>query len=175
MNELEGHYLAGGNVDRVVTALISADRANIDLPWQRATAIDLAGRDVLAVAQTGEEGAPLRQLVLGGRRGRGGCRRTEGLEEVLGGGPSALQPRIAVAEGVIEPGRDALIDVAGNISAGGPVAHEHLIKDDAAGVEVTPRVELIAATLYTEGAPLSIPVEPAAPVSSAAPAASPTP
>ncbi len=44
---MEAHPLAGGNVARVVTALISADRANIELPWKRATAIDLAGRDVL--------------------------------------------------------------------------------------------------------------------------------
>jgi uncharacterized protein YqfA (UPF0365 family) len=44
---MEAHYLAGGAVGRVVTALISADRANIDLPLRRAAAIDLAGRDVL--------------------------------------------------------------------------------------------------------------------------------
>jgi uncharacterized protein YqfA (UPF0365 family) len=51
VGQMEAHYLAGGNVGRVVTALISADRANIDLPWQRATAIDLAGRDVLEAVQ----------------------------------------------------------------------------------------------------------------------------
>ena len=45
--ELEAHYLAGGNVDSVVMALISADKANIELSFQRATAIDLAGREVL--------------------------------------------------------------------------------------------------------------------------------
>jgi uncharacterized protein YqfA (UPF0365 family) len=44
---LEAHYLAGGNVRNVVNALISADKANIDLDFQRAAAIDLAGRDVL--------------------------------------------------------------------------------------------------------------------------------
>jgi len=48
---MEAHHLAGGNVGRVVTALISADRAAIELPWQRATAIDLAGRDVLEAVQ----------------------------------------------------------------------------------------------------------------------------
>ena len=48
---MEAHYLAGGNVERVVTAMISADRASIDLPWRRATAIDLAGRDVLQAVQ----------------------------------------------------------------------------------------------------------------------------
>lgn len=46
-DDLETHYLAGGNVDRVVAALVAAGKANIDLPLQRATAIDLAGRDVL--------------------------------------------------------------------------------------------------------------------------------
>jgi uncharacterized protein YqfA (UPF0365 family) len=45
--DLEAHFLAGGNVVRVVNALISADKANIDLDFKAATAIDLAGRDVL--------------------------------------------------------------------------------------------------------------------------------
>ncbi len=47
MGKLEAHFLAGGNVKRVVNALISADKANIDLKFERAAAIDLAGRDVL--------------------------------------------------------------------------------------------------------------------------------
>lgn len=47
VNQLEAHYLAGGNVDRVVDALIAAQRANMDLVFERAAAIDLAGRDVL--------------------------------------------------------------------------------------------------------------------------------
>ena len=46
-NILEAHYLAGGNVQRVVNALISADKANIPLTFEKAAAIDLAGRDVL--------------------------------------------------------------------------------------------------------------------------------
>ena len=45
--KLEAHYLAGGNVIRVVQALISADKANLGLSFERAAAIDLAGRDVL--------------------------------------------------------------------------------------------------------------------------------
>jgi len=49
---LEAHYLAGGNVDRVVRALIAADKAKIALPWDRATAIDLAGRDILDAVRT---------------------------------------------------------------------------------------------------------------------------
>lgn len=44
---LEAHYLAGGNVIRVINALVAADKANIPLTLQRATAIDLAGRNVL--------------------------------------------------------------------------------------------------------------------------------
>jgi uncharacterized protein YqfA (UPF0365 family) len=45
--KLEAHYLAGGNVNKVINALISADKANLGLTFERATAIDLAGRDVL--------------------------------------------------------------------------------------------------------------------------------
>jgi uncharacterized protein YqfA (UPF0365 family) len=44
---LEAHFMAGGNVPRVINALISAHKANIDLDFNRAAAIDLAGRDVL--------------------------------------------------------------------------------------------------------------------------------
>jgi len=50
--QLETHYLAGGNVPRVVNALIAADRAKIELPWDTACAIDLAGRDILDAVQT---------------------------------------------------------------------------------------------------------------------------
>jgi len=50
LNDLEAHYLAGGNVVRVVNAMISADKANIALPFKRAAAIDLAGiPDVMLV------------------------------------------------------------------------------------------------------------------------------
>jgi uncharacterized protein YqfA (UPF0365 family) len=50
--DLESHYLAGGRVPNVVRALIAANRANIDLSLQTATAIDLAGRDILDAVQT---------------------------------------------------------------------------------------------------------------------------
>ncbi len=50
-NELETHYLAGGNVKQVVNAMISADKAGITLSFKTATAIDLAGRDVLEAVQ----------------------------------------------------------------------------------------------------------------------------
>jgi uncharacterized protein YqfA (UPF0365 family) len=50
--DLESHYLAGGRVPNVVRALIAANRANIDLTLKTATAIDLAGRDILDAVQT---------------------------------------------------------------------------------------------------------------------------
>ena len=50
-DELEAHYLAGGNVTKVVNALISADKANMGLDFKTATAIDLAGRDVFEAVQ----------------------------------------------------------------------------------------------------------------------------
>lgn len=50
--ELESHYLAGGRVTNVVRAMIAANRANIDLTFKTATAIDLAGRDILEAVQT---------------------------------------------------------------------------------------------------------------------------
>ncbi len=49
---LEAHYLAGGNVPNVIKALIAAHRAKLDLDWQIAQAIDLAGRDVLDAVRT---------------------------------------------------------------------------------------------------------------------------
>ncbi len=48
---LEAHYLAGGHIERVVHALVSASKAGITLPFQMATAIDLAGRDVFEAVQ----------------------------------------------------------------------------------------------------------------------------
>jgi uncharacterized protein YqfA (UPF0365 family) len=49
---MEAHYLARGNVSRVVAAMIAADKAGIELPWNAATGIDLAGRDILDAVQT---------------------------------------------------------------------------------------------------------------------------
>ncbi|HNR93112.1 MAG TPA: flotillin-like protein FloA, partial [Kiritimatiellia bacterium] len=51
-DQLEAHYLAGGNVIPVVQSLIAADKANIELAFQRAAAIDLAGRDVYDAVRT---------------------------------------------------------------------------------------------------------------------------
>ncbi len=50
-DDLEAHFLAGGNVEMVVHALVSASKANIDLGFKMATAIDLAGRDVFQAVQ----------------------------------------------------------------------------------------------------------------------------
>jgi uncharacterized protein YqfA (UPF0365 family) len=52
VDQLQSHVLAGGNIDRVTLAMIAAQRAQIPLEWQRAAAIDLAGRDVLEALQT---------------------------------------------------------------------------------------------------------------------------
>src|SRR5688500_18995985 len=50
--EMENHVLAGGDVQRVINAIIAASKAQIDLQWKTATAIDLAGRDILDAVQT---------------------------------------------------------------------------------------------------------------------------
>ena len=51
-NQLETHYLSGGHVRNVINALIAANRARIELPWDTACAIDLAGRDILDAVNT---------------------------------------------------------------------------------------------------------------------------
>ena len=51
-DKLETHYLAGGNVENIVSALIASDKAKIQLPFEIATAIDLAGRDVKSAVET---------------------------------------------------------------------------------------------------------------------------
>src|SRR5215471_5641100 len=50
-NDIETHFLAGGNVNQVIRAMISADKANIPLDWKMATAINLAGREVFEAVQ----------------------------------------------------------------------------------------------------------------------------
>ena len=51
-DQLEAHFLAGGRITNVVRAMIAADKARIDLQWETATAIDLAGRDILEAVRT---------------------------------------------------------------------------------------------------------------------------
>lgn len=50
--EMEAHYLSRGNVPKTATAVIAAHKANMDLPWRTAAAIDLAGRDILDAVKT---------------------------------------------------------------------------------------------------------------------------
>ncbi|MES2122425.1 MAG: flotillin-like protein FloA [Chlamydiota bacterium] len=52
VSDLETHYLAGGNLINVVRAMIASDKANFPLTWRQATAIDLAGRDLLEAVKT---------------------------------------------------------------------------------------------------------------------------
>lgn len=52
VSDLETHYLAGGHVQDVVGAIIAADKANLNLDWRRATAIDLAGRNLRQAVET---------------------------------------------------------------------------------------------------------------------------
>jgi len=51
-DQMEAHFLAGGDVQRVVEALIAASKADIPLDWKKACAIDLAGRDIKSAVQT---------------------------------------------------------------------------------------------------------------------------
>jgi len=57
--QLEAHFLAGGNVGRVVNAMIAARRGEIDLPFDKACAIDLAGRDVLEEVRASVDAKPI--------------------------------------------------------------------------------------------------------------------
>ena len=52
VDQLQSHYLSGGHIDKVILALIAAERAQIPLVWQRACAVDLAGRDPQEAIQT---------------------------------------------------------------------------------------------------------------------------
>jgi uncharacterized protein YqfA (UPF0365 family) len=52
VDQMQSHFLAGGNVENVTLAMIAAQRAQIPLDWQRAAAIDLAGRNVVEALQT---------------------------------------------------------------------------------------------------------------------------
>ena len=58
-SQMETHILAGGDLIRVIRSMIAADKANIDLPWDTSTAIDLAGRDVLVVEDLVDTGFTL--------------------------------------------------------------------------------------------------------------------
>ena len=136
-DELEAHYLAGGHVQKVVHALVSANKANINLTFQMATAIDLAGRDVFeavqmsvnprvidtppvtAVAKNGIQliakarvtvRANIRQLVGGAGEETVLARVGEGIVSSIGSSESherVLENPDSISKGVLSTGRDS--------------------------------------------------------------------
>ena len=104
---LEGHVLAGGRVHRLVRALIEADKANIPLDFQKASAIDLAGRDVLeAVSMSVNpkviQTVPIAAMAKDGIQVKAICRVTvkANIERLVGGaGEETIIAR--VGEGVV--------------------------------------------------------------------------
>ena len=124
-DELEAHYLAGGHVERVVHALVSASKANIELSFQMATAIDLAGRDVFdtppvtAVAKDGIQliakarvtvRANIRQLVGGAGEDTILARVGEGIVSSIGSSEnhkSVLENPDSISKLVLRKGLDA--------------------------------------------------------------------
>jgi uncharacterized protein YqfA (UPF0365 family) len=105
--KLEAHFLAGGKVQTVVNALISADKANIDLNFERATAIDLAGRDVFEAVQLSVnpkviETPPVSAIAKDGIQVRAVARVTvrTNIERLVGGaGEETIMAR--VGEGIV--------------------------------------------------------------------------
>ncbi len=136
-NELEAHFLAGGHVSHVIHALVSAEKANIELNFKMATAIDLAGRDVFeavqmsvnpkvintppvtAVAKDGIQlvakarvtvRANIKQLVGGAGEETVLARVGEGIVSSIGSSPShktVLENPDAISRVVLEKGLDA--------------------------------------------------------------------
>ena len=104
---LEGHVLAGGRVHRLVRALIEADKANIPLDFQKASAIDLAGRDVLEAVSLSVnpkviQTEPIAAMAKDGIQVRAICRVTvkANIERLVGGaGEETIMAR--VGEGVV--------------------------------------------------------------------------
>ncbi len=136
-DDLEAHFLAGGHIEAVVHALVSAEKANIGLPFKMATAIDLAGRDVLeavkmsvnpkvidtppvtAVAKDGIQlicrarvtvRANIKQLVGGAGEDTVLARVGEGIVSSIGSSPShksVLENPDSISRVVLEKGLDA--------------------------------------------------------------------
>ncbi len=95
-DDLEAHYLAGGDVEKVVHALVSAAKANIDLGFKMATAIDLAGRDVFQAVQMSVnpkviDTPNIRQLVGGAGEDTVLARVGEGIVSSIGSSESHKQ------------------------------------------------------------------------------------
>ncbi len=107
LDQLESHFLAGGNVQKVIAALISADKAGIHLGWEMATAIDLAGRDVLEAVKLSVnprviETPPVAAVAKNGIQVRAIAKVTvrANLERLVGGaGESTIIAR--VGEGIV--------------------------------------------------------------------------
>ena len=136
-DELEAHYLAGGHVQKVVHALVSANKANIQLSFQMATAIDLAGRDVFEAVQMSVNPrvtvrANIRQLVGGAGEETVLARVGEGIVSSIGSSESherVLENPDSISKVVLSKGLDsgtafeilsidiADIDVGKNIGA----------------------------------------------------------
>ena len=120
-NELEAHYLAGGNVTNVVHALVSAQKANIMLDFKMATAIDLAGRDVFEAVQMSVNPkvintppvtvrANIKQLVGGAGEETVLARVGEGIVSSIGSAAShkiVLENPDSISRVVLEKGLDA--------------------------------------------------------------------
>lgn len=107
LNQLETHFLAGGNVQRIIQALISADKARLGLTFENATAIDLAGRDVFEAVQISVnpkviETPPITALAKDGIQVRAVARITvrANLQRLVGG---AMEETILarVGEGIV--------------------------------------------------------------------------
>jgi len=124
-SHLEAHYLAGGHVQQVINALISADKAHIDLSFERATAIDLAGRNVFQAVQVSVnpkmiETPPISAIAKDGIQVRVLARVTvrANIERLVGGaGEETIIAR--VGEGIVSTigSSETYADVLGNPDA----------------------------------------------------------
>ena len=153
-NLLEGHYMAGGKVDRVVDALISANKADIELKFEKATAIDLAGRNVLDAVKTSvfpkvidcpdstKGKSTIDAVAMDGIQLKAKARVTvrANLERLVGGAVEAAQARrVCLVRGLEDEavvrglGLPALLDHLGHRSA---QAVEPAVVDDALEDEI---------------------------------------
>ena len=106
LDRMEAHFLAGGNVNAVTLALISADKANIDLTFERAASIDLAGRDVLEAVKMSVNpkviNTPIAAIAKDGIQVKATCRVTvrANIDRLVGGaGEETIIAR--VGEGIV--------------------------------------------------------------------------
>lgn len=103
-NQLESHYMAGGHVDAVVNALIASSRAGMNIPFEMAAAIDLAGRDVLDAVRTN-----INQLVGGAGEATVIARVGEGIVTTVGSADShksVLENPDSISKAILQKGLD---------------------------------------------------------------------